>query len=266
MGIGYLLLYAALAVVAVWLTAELLLQHRAPLHWRALALVGFLCVVAGMGIGSVPVIGAGAAAFAAGQVFVTLAVKKGRTGSWSLRRPDGSLPGPLAKVPLLAAATGGAAVVVAAAVEPVGEVGPVEPEEAPVDFDQMQELAPEDGVYTDDPAPSYSSYYQPQPPPEQQQYYQPGYEPVAAQYQYPDPYADQQWQQQPQQQPVYGYDQSYAAQPQYQDPYAQQQQAQQQPQYQDPYGQPQQHHDPYGQPVPQQQPAYGYQSWGYQQQ
>lgn len=30
MGIGYLLLYAALAAVALWLIAELLLQNRAP--------------------------------------------------------------------------------------------------------------------------------------------------------------------------------------------------------------------------------------------
>ncbi|GAA2153792.1 hypothetical protein GCM10009760_51900 [Kitasatospora kazusensis] len=257
MGIGYLLLYAALAVVALWLTAELLLQHRAPLHWRALALAGFLCVVAGMAVNSVPVIGAGAAAFATGQVFVTLAVKKGRAGHWSLRGPDGSLPGPLARVPLLAAATGGAAVAAEAAVEPVGEVGPVEPEEAPVpfEFDRMQELAPEDGVYTEDPAPAYYEQQHQQQP---EQYYQPGYQ----QPQYQEQYADQQQWQQPQQQPVYGYDQSYGTQqPQYQDPYGQ---PQQQPEYQDPYGR-QQYQDPYGQHVVAEQPAYGYQPWGQQQ-
>lgn len=249
MGIGYLLLYVALAVVAVWLTAELLFQNRAPLHWRGLALVGFLCVVAGMRLGSAVVIGAGAAAFAVGQVFVTLAVKQGRIAGWSLRRPDGSLPGPLARVPLLGAATGGAAVAVAAAVEPVGEVGPVEPEEPQAPFGQMQELAPDDGVYTEETSPAY---YQQQP----EQYYQPAYDPATAAYE------QQQWQQP---QPTYGYDQSYGGQPQYHDPYGQQQ-----PQYQDPYAQPQQQPWEYQQQaqVAPEQPGYGYQPqpWDYQQQ
>ncbi|MER5642248.1 hypothetical protein ABT095_35565 [Kitasatospora sp. NPDC002227] len=217
MSAGYLLLYAALAVVAVWLVAELLFQHRAPVHWRALALVGFLTVVAGMSLSSVPVIGAGAAAFAVGQVFVTLAVKQGRPVGWSLRRPDGSLPGPLARVPLLSAATGGAVAAAAvAASEPVGEVGPVEAE-APAaigyEYEQMQELSAEQSVY----APA-AEYY----PQEQQQYVQPEY-----QYQV-DPYGQQQWQQQPvvydgyQQQPAPGYGYEY------QDPYGQQQQQWQQ--------------------------------------
>lgn len=67
MGIGMLALYAALAVVALWLLAELLLQNRAPLHWRALALGGFLLVAAGMAVHLVPVIAVGALAFAAGR-------------------------------------------------------------------------------------------------------------------------------------------------------------------------------------------------------
>ncbi|WP_441246538.1 hypothetical protein [Kitasatospora sp. McL0602] len=223
MSIGHLLLYAALVVVAVWLVAELLLQHRAPVHWRALALAGFLCVVAGMALGSVPVIGAGAAAFAVGQVFVTLAVKQGRPVGWSLRRPDGSLPGPLARVPLLAAATGGAAVAAAAVVvEPVGEVGPVEVEQPAEPFAQMQELTPDDGIYSEAPAPGGYDY--------SQQYYQPDY-------------GQQQQQQQWQEQPVgYGYEQQqYQYEGQYQDPYAQQQPQQQvQPQYEYQPQQPQQ--------------------------
>ncbi|GAA2741502.1 hypothetical protein [Kitasatospora cinereorecta] len=250
MGIGYLLLYAALALVALWLVAELLLQSRAPLHWRAVALGGFLCVVAGMQLQSVIVIGLGAAAFAVGQVFVTLSVKRGQPVGWSLRRPDGSLPGPLARVPLLAAATGGVAAAPAvAAVPQVGEVGPIEDEQpaAPFAYEQLQEIG-DDGVYAEEPA--AQTYYQ-QPDQQQQQgYYQQGYE-------------QQQWQQQP----VYGYD-AYG-QPVYQDPYAQQQQYQQQYQatgWTDPQAAQQQQSWEYQQ---QYQQAYGYQqpqTWDYQQQ
>ncbi|WP_377272046.1 hypothetical protein [Peterkaempfera sp. SMS 1(5)a] len=125
MGVGYMLLYAAFVVVALWLVAELLLQNKAPLVWRALALAGFLGVVAGMQLGSVAIIGLGAAAFAVGQTFVTLSVKRGYDAGWSLRRPDGSLPGPLERIPLLAGA-GGESELDEAYVEPVGEVGPVE--------------------------------------------------------------------------------------------------------------------------------------------
>ncbi|WP_051967592.1 hypothetical protein [Kitasatospora mediocidica] len=243
MSIGLLVLYAALAVVALWLVAELLLQNRAPLHWRGVALGGFLLVVAGMAIRSVPVIGAGAVAFATGQVFVTLAVKRGTTHSWSLRSTDGALPGPLAKVPLLSAATGGEAAVAAVAVPVVGEVGPIEePEHAvlpePVDEDDF-------GVY--EPGTGYRQ----QESPEQQVYPQYG--------------EQQQWQQQPasgyehEQQGGYqnagyqqqgwddqGYPQQQPQQP-YQDPYWQQQEHQQhqqqaydQAQYQPEYGIPQQ--------------------------
>ncbi|RKE18669.1 hypothetical protein [Streptomyces sp. TLI_171] len=207
MGIGYLLLHGALALVALWLAAELLLQNRAALRWRALALAGFLAVVAGMSQSSVPVIGAGAAAFALGQAMVTMSVKRGRPVGWSLRRADGSLPGPLAKVPLLSAATGGAAVAAVETVAPVGEVGPVEdeaPDEQPYAYEEFQEL--DAGVYTEDQA----AY--------QQQYY---YQQQAAGYQ-----QQQQWTPQPL---LIGYDQYGQPVYQYQDPYAQQQ-------YQDPSG------------------------------
>ncbi len=223
MGIGLLALYAALAVVALWLVAELLLQNRAPLHWRGTVLGGFLLVVAGMAVKSVPLIGVGAATFAVGQVFVTLSLKRGYAAGWSLRAADGSLPGPLARIPLLSAATGGAAVVaVAAAVPLVGEVGPIEVPE--------QELLPEPAV--EEPAAEdygiYDAVYQ-----EQQQPYV--------------PYEQQQWQQQPE----YGY-QEYQQQQPYQDPYWDQQQQQQQ--YQQ-YGIPQQQgYEYYQQPEHQPQP------------
>ncbi|WP_405013744.1 hypothetical protein [Kitasatospora sp. NBC_01539] len=152
MGIGYLLLYAALAAVALWLIAELLLQNRAPLVWRGTALGGFLTVVAGMALQSVLVIGVGAAAFAVGQVFVTASVKRGVAVGRSLRGPDGSLPAPLARIPLLAAATGGAAGTPDAAVAPVpvvGEVGPIEPERPGAAYAGVEEIAADDGVYTE---------------------------------------------------------------------------------------------------------------------
>ncbi|MFI9322972.1 hypothetical protein ACIGXI_24785 [Kitasatospora aureofaciens] len=291
MGIGYLLLYVALAVVALWLVAEVLLQNRAPLHWRVLALAGFLGVAVGMGLGSVVVIGAGAGLFAVGQAFVTLSVKKGYQAGWSLRKADGSLPGPLAKVPLLGALTGGAAVAATAAAEEkrVGEVSAVEeapaPVAAPVEESEagsvpgaeetpveqtaafeMQELA-QDGVY----APAYY---------EQQQAQQPQ-DPYAAAYQ--SGYDQQQWQ--TQQQPAYAYDQQdpYGGYSQQQDPYGGYQQ-----QPQDPYqGYPQQAWDPnaqqqrgqqqqdqqHWQPQPDQQghgipqqPAYDRSGYGHQQQ
>ncbi|MEV7771879.1 hypothetical protein [Kitasatospora sp. NPDC086791] len=292
MGIGYLLLYAALAVVALWLIAEVLLQNRAPLHWRVLALVGFLGVAAGMSLGSIVVIGAGAALFAVGQTFVTLSVKRGYRTGWSLRNADGSLPGPLAKVPLLGALTGGAAAVAAVAVaeERIGEVSAVEeapaalptPPSVPVaaavseevpEVEQtaafeMQELT-QDGVYA-------PSYYEQQPQQQPQ-------DPYAAAYQ--GGYDQQQWQ--TQQQPAYAYDQSYGTYPQQQDqqqdPYGgYQQQAQQQDQYagyqqhqqpwdpnaqgyqQQPQEQWQPQPDPQAQGIPQQ-PGYD-QTYGYQQQ
>ncbi|ROR44862.1 hypothetical protein [Kitasatospora cineracea] len=247
MSIGYLLLYGALALVALWLTAELLLQHRAPLHWRVLALLGFLGVVAGMRTSSLPVIAAGAAAFGLGQVLVTGSVKRGRPVGWSLRRPDGALPGPLAKVPLLAAATGATAAAAAEPepVAPVGEVGPIEDESAdpfderPAGYEEFQQL--DAGVYADDP----NAYQVPQQPQYAQQ------EQWAAHQQYqPQFQQQQQFQQQPEQQPqlqLIGYDQY--GQPVYQDPYTQQQ-------YQQPWI-PQQ-------PQPQQQSPD--QNWYYQQQ
>ncbi|MFJ9839915.1 hypothetical protein ACIRYZ_05520 [Kitasatospora sp. NPDC101155] len=286
MGIGFLLLYVALVVVALWLIAEVLLQNRAPLHWRVLALVGFLGVVAGMSLGSVVVIGAGAGLFAVGQAFVTLSVKRGYRNGWSLRKADGSLPGPLAKVPLLGALTGGAAAVaaVAATEDLVGEVSAVEetpaPASAPVEVSvtedvpeveqtaafEMQELS-QDGVY----APGYY---------EQQQAQQQPQDPYAAAYQ--SGYDQQQWQ--TQQQPAYAYDQQpYGGYAQQQDPYGNYQQQPQDPyagnyqqQHQqsawDPNAQQHQHDQQQWQPQPDhqtqgipQQPAYD-QNYGYQQQ
>ncbi|MCX4749592.1 hypothetical protein OG455_29460 [Kitasatospora sp. NBC_01287] len=249
MGIGMLALYAALAVVALWLVAELLLQNRAPLHWRGVALGGFLLVAAGMAVHSVPVIAAGALAFTTGQVLVTLSVKRGYASGWSLRGADGSLPGPLRKVPLLSAATSGAAAVEPVAEPVVGEVGPIEEPEQQVLPEPVLEAVTAEGEYG-----VYESVYEQQP--------------QAVPYGYVDQQQQHQQQQQQQQfDPNYGYQQQvpveygYYQQPQPQE-YAgyEQQQWQQQAydpsQYQPEYGIPQQHipqqHIPQ-QHVPQQQ-------------
>ncbi|MBC3841997.1 hypothetical protein GXW82_22800 [Streptacidiphilus sp. 4-A2] len=113
MNVGLAVLYAAFAVVALWLLGELLVQHRAPAHWRGLALLGFLGLVAGVQQGSVVVVVVGVVAFGAGQGLVTRSVKQGRVhtgrcaagtarcpGRWagsrcwpgSSRRPDSRSP------------------------------------------------------------------------------------------------------------------------------------------------------------------------------
>ncbi|MFD4245639.1 hypothetical protein ACFWP3_29210 [Streptomyces sp. NPDC058525] len=83
---GMTVLYIAFGFVALWLLAEVLMQYKARLRWRLLAFTGFLGVVAGVVLPSVPVIGAGAAAFAVGQTLVTLSFRKGFVAGWALRR------------------------------------------------------------------------------------------------------------------------------------------------------------------------------------
>ncbi|OKK19221.1 hypothetical protein AMK16_13820 [Streptomyces sp. CB00455] len=83
---GMTVLYIAFGFVALWLLAEVLMQYKARLRWRLLAFGGFLGVVAGVVLPSVPVIGAGAAAFALGQILVTLSFRKGFVAGWALRR------------------------------------------------------------------------------------------------------------------------------------------------------------------------------------
>lgn len=83
---GMTVLYIAFGFVALWLLAEVLMQYKARLRWRLLAFAGFLGVVAGVVLPSVPVIAAGAAAFAVGQTLVTLSFRKGFVAGWALRR------------------------------------------------------------------------------------------------------------------------------------------------------------------------------------
>ncbi|MEV0281029.1 hypothetical protein AB0I22_32210 [Streptomyces sp. NPDC050610] len=83
---GWAVLYIAFGVVALWLLSEVLLQHKARLRWRLLAFFGFLGVVIGVIMPSVPVIAVGAIAFAVGQTYVTLSFRRGFSEGWAIRR------------------------------------------------------------------------------------------------------------------------------------------------------------------------------------
>lgn len=84
--LAWLALYAMFGLVALWLLWEVLMQYKAPLRWRALAFVGFLCVVLGVLMPSVVVIGLGVVVFALGQVKVTLSYRSGYSGGWAMNR------------------------------------------------------------------------------------------------------------------------------------------------------------------------------------
>ncbi|MGZ2355308.1 hypothetical protein LRE75_01135 [Streptomyces sp. 372A] len=81
---GWTVLYIAFGVVALWLLGEVLLQYKARLRWRLLAFTGFLGVVIGVLMPSVPVIALGAVAFATGQTYVTLSFRKGFSTGWAI--------------------------------------------------------------------------------------------------------------------------------------------------------------------------------------
>ncbi|QMU75893.1 hypothetical protein GXW83_09245 [Streptacidiphilus sp. PB12-B1b] len=284
MNVGLAVLDAAFAVVALWLLGELLLQHRAPAHWRALALAGFLVLVAGVQSGSAAEIGAGVLAFGAGQGMVTRAVKRGGGPHWSLRGRDGALPGPLARVPALervfpAAELSGPGPAAPAPAPRVGSVGPIELEDdAPAPAADAPEL-----ITQDYGGPQAETAYQPQPQPQPyggypdpapgygQEYapaagYQQGYgeqagQPVQPGQDYAGAYGQQYGQQFDQQAPAQPYAQPYP-QPDYY--------AQQAPGYgYDPGQQQSQQQGGYYPAVPGQQPGYqqggGYDPAGYQQ-
>ncbi|MYR42209.1 hypothetical protein [Streptomyces sp. SID5910] len=86
---GWTVLYIAFGIVALWLLGEVLLQYKARLRWRLLAFGGFACVVAGVLMSNVLVIGAGAAAFAVGQTYVTLSFRRGFEAGWAVNAPAG---------------------------------------------------------------------------------------------------------------------------------------------------------------------------------
>ncbi|MET9356441.1 hypothetical protein ABZY14_26160 [Streptomyces sp. NPDC006617] len=84
---GWTVLYIAFGGVALWLLGEVLLQYKARLRWRLLAFAGFVGVVAGVLMSNVLVIGAGAAAFAVGQTYVTLSFRRGFEAGWAVNAP-----------------------------------------------------------------------------------------------------------------------------------------------------------------------------------
>jgi len=157
MNIGLALLYVAFAVVALWLLGELLVQHRAPAHWRALALLGFLGLVAGVHQGSAVIVGGGVLAFGAGQSLVTRSVKRGEGPHWSLRGPDGALPGPLGRLPLVARVFPAADVPEPDGSDParrVGAVGPVEESAGALLVEPVEPVGP-DPAGQPEPQPLY---------------------------------------------------------------------------------------------------------------
>jgi hypothetical protein len=146
--VGLTVLYAAFVMVALWLLGELLLQRRAPLPWRALALAGFLTLVLGVVQGSLPLIAGGVLGFGAGQALATRALKAGGGPYWTLL--------PAEQIPvvgrLFGADAGGAGAPGRPEPEPevVGEVGPIEampPVVGATAVHQPQELVAEEGVY-----------------------------------------------------------------------------------------------------------------------
>ncbi|WP_328539251.1 hypothetical protein [Streptomyces sp. NBC_00344] len=87
---GWTVLYVGFGFVALWLLGEVLLQYKARLRWRMLAFTGFLGVVVGVLLHSVPVIVVGALAFAVGQTYVTLSFRRGFSTGWALGGSPGA--------------------------------------------------------------------------------------------------------------------------------------------------------------------------------
>lgn len=87
---GWTVLYIAFGIVALWLLGEVLLQYKARLRWRLLAFTGFVGVVLGVLLASVPVIALGAIAFAVGQTYVTLSFRRGFSTGWAIGGSPGA--------------------------------------------------------------------------------------------------------------------------------------------------------------------------------
>ncbi|WP_406149846.1 hypothetical protein [Streptomyces sp. NBC_01012] len=195
---GWTVLYIAFGIVALWLLGEVLLQYKARLRWRLLAFVGFLVVVLGVLVPSVPVIALGAIAFATGQTYVTLSFRRGFSTGWAIggspgesrrrRRAPGGAAAPSSQEPVLEVSDleygGYAAEGPQTEHDPsAGPAAVYEPEPLPDDTGQY-------GIYSD-PAPAGRDDGQAQYGGQQPQYagYDPynGYGQPAAQ----DPYAGQ---------------------------------------------------------------------------
>nr|WP_239144350.1 hypothetical protein [Streptomyces sp. SID14515] len=132
-------------MVALWLLGEVLLQYKARLRWRLLAFAGFLGVVVGVLLASVPVIVVGTIAFATGQTFVTLSFRRGFSTGWAI----GGSPGESRR-----RRGGGEG---AAVKEPTLEVSDLEV--AAPGYDQAPPVPPAPSVYEPQPMPDDTGQY-----------------------------------------------------------------------------------------------------------
>ncbi|MCT6776779.1 MULTISPECIES: hypothetical protein [Streptomyces] len=146
---GWTVLYIAFGLVALWLLGEVLLQYKARLRWRLLAFGGFLGVVVGVLLASVPVIIVGTLAFATGQTFVTLSFRRGFSTGWAI----GGSPGESRR-----RKSGGEG---AAVKEPTLEVSDLEVAEpdAPAGYDRPPAAPPAPSVYETQPLPDDTGQY-----------------------------------------------------------------------------------------------------------
>lgn len=142
---GWTVLYIAFGLVALWLLGEVLLQYKARLRWRLLAFAGFLGVVVGVLLASVPVIVVGTLAFATGQTFVTLSFRRGFSTGWAI----GGSPGESRR-----RRGGGEG---AAVKEPTLEVSDLEV--AAPGYDQPPPAPPAPSVYEPQPLPDDTGQY-----------------------------------------------------------------------------------------------------------
>ncbi|PCG83849.1 hypothetical protein CIB93_22630 [Streptomyces sp. WZ.A104] len=146
---GWTVLYIAFGLVALWLLGEVLLQYKARLRWRLLAFAGFLGVVVGVLLASVPVIVIGTLAFATGQTFVTLSFRRGFSTGWAI----GGSPGESRR------RKGGGR---AAVKEPTLEVSDLEVsdlEGAAAGYDQPPAAPPAESVHEPQPLPDDTGQY-----------------------------------------------------------------------------------------------------------
>lgn len=146
---GWTVLYIAFGLVALWLLGEVLLQYKARLRWRLLAFAGFLGVVVGVLLASVPVIVVGTLAFATGQTFVTLSFRRGFSTGWAI----GGSPGESRR-----RRGGGSA---AAVKEPTLEVSDLEVSDldAAAGYSQPPAAPPAPSVYEPQPLPDDTGQY-----------------------------------------------------------------------------------------------------------
>lgn len=146
---GWTVLYIAFGLVALWLLGEVLLQYKARLRWRLLAFGGFLGVVVGVLLASVPVIIVGTLAFATGQTFVTLSFRRGFSTGWAI----GGSPGESRR-----RKRGGEGAAVKEPTLQVSDLEVAEPD-APAGYDRPPAAPPAPSVYATEPLPDDTGQY-----------------------------------------------------------------------------------------------------------